>query len=281
MIAEIICALLGVIVAIQTIFLILLYGKKKTMEDKVKKLHSEVSYSRPAIDTSTVISMHSPIKSSAVTIDPTSPNINNFKRYDFQNFLQTGIFSQNDNVLFPYGGKNIPATIVEINVSSDDKFKLVPKQPIPNLKNGNDGFWVSESTLLPTNNFNGFILDNVPIEILNAPNKLVPKLSAYCLKGQQIITNTIWSTKEIYVKYVEKGSTVLPTTLNNYGVNGNVIGDRDIVAVQKIVQKSLSSYKGSPGVTSTVIITASCVRNQVKQLKVDCNNKTVVSIAVL
>ena len=177
------------------------------MERDIGKLHSEVSYSNPGINQSSWFSTNAAASTSAVALPVSTPKNDDrksLKRIEYKYFLQTGIFSQGEKVYFPYRGQKYLAQIAAIDLSKETAFKVIPQQPIPNLTNASNGLWVSEAALIPLNSFNGFILDNVEPEMLNRVDRLAPKISRYCAKNQQFVTNTMWSQKQIHVTFVNK-----------------------------------------------------------------------------
>ena len=287
MILQILIAIFGVICALQTICLIILYRKKILMNEKIARLHSEIAHKQTIAGPTTPISIISPVRSSAVTSSTLKTN-DNLKRINYNEFLQKRIiFNINDNVLYPYGGEKHSCSIAKIEPSKTEmQLFIIPKQPIPNLDmESNNGFWVSERAI--EHEYDGLLFDNVSPEILNQPKKLIPKLSSYYNNDNtQILLNGIWSTKQVYVKFASKQDTINNHSFNVIkprvlSANKNLIEKVDITALEKIVHKVVSSYNEIPATSNDILIRISCLKSQINQMKVDCNNKTMLSLAVV
>ena len=261
-------------------------SEKILMDEKIARLHSEIAHRRTIAGPITPISIISPARSSAVTSSTPKTN-DNLKRINYNEFLTNGIiFNVNDNILYPYGGKKYSCSIAKIDPSKTEmQLFIIPEQQIPNLDMESDnGFWVSERAI--EHEYDGFLFDNVSREILSQPNKLISKLSSYCNNDTtQILLNGIWSTKQVYVKFVSKRNI-----MNNSfdvieprvpSINKNLIDKVDITALEKIVHKVVSSYNEIPTTSNDVLIRISCLKSQINQMKVDCNNKTMLSLAVV
>eukprot|EP01083_Nonionella_stella_P010279 29333_1 len=176
----------ALICVVQAIFLIILYRSKSALEHQIKNTPNQAAYK--------------PQQTAGKS--PTAVYNADFKRIDYGLFLKTGIYTKGDDVFFICGGRKVPAKITEINASKQTEYKVIPKQQIPNLKSDTtNGLWVTGSALICVNGINGFILDNVPAKTLNRIDTLLPKISAYCPREKQLVTNNMehqTSTRPIY-----------------------------------------------------------------------------------